>query len=181
MARVVITGGCGFLGQLVGRALLRKGQILTHTAQIGHETVTPIEKIVLADVRRPETFLPGFEDLQSAAEVRLGDISDAQFCESLCADNGDRPLSIFHLGAIMSGQGEADFDTCLAVNLRGTLQLLEAARHSGASRPRFVLASAGATLGSGTPTDFIGKGDVVSDSTRATPHTTYGMTKACSE
>ena len=81
----------------------------------------------------------------------------------------------------MSGTGEADFDLCMGVNMRGTLQMLESARHCGATRPRFIYASAGATLGAGAPTDFISKDDVVGDSTRATPHTTYGMTKAIGE
>eukprot|EP00967_Tisochrysis_lutea_P132159 scaffold230457_cov32-Tisochrysis_lutea.AAC.2 len=81
----------------------------------------------------------------------------------------------------MSGQGEADFDLAMRVNLHGTMSLLEAARNSGAPRPRFVMASAGATLGAGAPTDFVSKDDTVSDATRATPHTTYGMTKACAE
>jgi len=81
----------------------------------------------------------------------------------------------------MSGQGETDFDMCMGVNLHGTLHMLEAARHCGAPRPRFVMASAGATLGSGAPTDYVTKDDVVADSTRATPHTSYGMTKACAE
>ena len=43
------------------------------------------------------------------------------------------------------------------------------------------MSSAGATLGSGAPTDYVCKDDVVGDATRATPHTTYGMTKACAE
>ena len=91
-------------------------------------------------------------------------------------------MSIFHLGAIMSGQGEADFDLCMGVNLHGTLHLLEAARQcTSDARPHFVLASAGATLGAGAPTDFVSKEDTVGDTTRATPHTTYGMTKACAE
>ena len=81
---------------------------------------------------------------------------------------------------------EAEFDLVMNVNLHGTLNLLELARahhHGGdggaaAPRPRFVMASAGATLGSGAPTDFVSKDDEVGDWTRATPHTSYGMTKA---
>jgi len=110
----------------------------------------------------------------------LGDISDASFCKALFA-GATGPVSVFHLGAIMSGHGEADFDRCVHVNLRGTMHLLEAARQCGAPRPRFVMTSAGATLGAGAPTDFVTKDDEVSDATRATPHTTYGMTKACAE
>ena len=68
-------------------------------------------------------------------------------------------VSVFHFGAVMSGQGEQDFDLVMRVNLHGTLNLLEAARQCGATRPRFILASAGATLGSGAPTDYVEKED----------------------
>ena len=44
-----------------------------------------------------------------------------------------------------------------------------------------LFASAGATIGSGAPTDYVSKEDTISDSSRATPHTTYGATKACCE
>jgi D-erythronate 2-dehydrogenase len=58
--------------------------------------------------------------------------------------------------------------------------MLEAARRTQ-DFPKFVFASAGATMGSGAPTDYIQKEDTIADSTCATPHTTYGMTKACCE
>mmetsp|Transcript_25556 Transcript_25556/g.83526 ORF Transcript_25556/g.83526 Transcript_25556/m.83526 type:complete len:368 (-) Transcript_25556:2297-3400(-) len=176
-ARVVITGGCGFLGQMLARSLLRRGTLCTHTAT-GVEGSAPIGELVLADVASPPRLL--FEELEQRAEIAVGDVSDAEFCRSLVG-RGDGPLSVFHLGAVMSGQGEADFDLCVNVNLHGTLHMLEAARRCGAPRPRFVMTSAGATLGSGAPTDWVTQDDAVSDATRATPHTTYGMTKACAE
>ena len=86
------------------------------------------------------------------------------------------------------------------------LQAMRRRRRSGAPRPRFVYASAGVTLcsrggGAGAarrgrawstrprarrsawaaPTDWVASDGEVSDATRATPHTTYGMTKACGE
>ena len=181
MARVIITGGTGFIGQLIGRALLRRGKIFSHTAEAGAEKLVAIKEVVLADVARPAKFLPGFEELESQARIEIGSIADASFCRSLFAESRGGPLSVFHLGAIMSGQGERDFDLCMDVNLYGTMHMLEAARRCGAPRPRVVMTSAGATLGSGAPTDYVTKDDVVADSTRATPHTSYGMSKACAE
>lgn len=178
MARVVITGGTGFLGQNLARAILRRGQLLTHAVS-GAEITVPVREVLLADVVRPPKLL--FDELSTSAEIVTGDLSDEGYCRALFAGADGGPLSVFHLGAVMSGQGETDFDLCMGVNLHGTLQMLEAARHCGAARPRFIYASAGATLGSGSPTDFVTKDDVVSDSTRATPHTTYGMTKAVGE
>ena len=49
-------------------------------------------------------------------------MSDRSFVDSLLnGDNDDcdgAGLSIFHLGAVMSGQGEADFDLAMRVNLQ---------------------------------------------------------------
>eukprot|EP00965_Chrysotila_dentata_P146220 4828648-Pleurochrysis_carterae.AAC.1 len=174
--RLLITGGGGFLGQVLARDLVRRGNLLVHGP--GKEQLAKISQVLLVDVNPPKKLL--FPELESRASVVTGDISDASFCNSLF-EGCHGATSVFHLGAMMSGQGEADFDRCMAVNLFGTLNLLESARNCGHARPKFVLASAGATLGSGAPTDFISKEDVVSDATRATPHTTYGMTKACAE
>jgi nucleoside-diphosphate-sugar epimerase len=174
--RVVITGGAGFLGQSLARSLVRRGALLTH-GHDGQESTAKIQSIVLADVHRPE-LLDGAGGVDTS--VAVGDVADRAFCDALVGD-GAGPLSVFHLGAVMSGMGEADFDLCLATNLAGTMHMLEAARRSGAPRPRFVYASAGATLGAGAPTDWVASDGEVSDATRATPHTTYGMTKACGE
>ena len=178
MSRVVITGGTGFLGQLLARAILRRGSLLTHGAAGASETTASVREVILADVAKPSQML--FDSLNTDAQLAVGDVSDAGYCNALLG-GADGPVSIFHLGAIMSGAGEADFDRCMDVNLRGTMHLLEAARNCGAPRPRFIMTSAGATLGAGAPTDFVTKDDAVADSTRATPHTTYGMTKACAE
>ncbi|KAH8096467.1 GDP-mannose 4,6 dehydratase [Aureococcus anophagefferens] len=173
--RVVITGGAGFLGQSLARSLVRRGALLTHRHD-GEESTAKIQSIVLADVHRPE-LLDGAGGV--ATSVAVGDVADRAFCDALVGD-GAGPLSVFHLGAVMSGQGEADFDLCLATNLAGTMHMLEAARRSGAPRPRFVYAS-GRDAGAGAPTDWVASDGEVSDATRATPHTTYGMTKACGE
>ena len=44
MARVVITGGTGFIGQLLARKILQKGQLLSHAAAVAAaaEVVVPI-------------------------------------------------------------------------------------------------------------------------------------------
>jgi len=175
---------------------------------------------VLADVAFPPTsemqraVAAGIES--GAVITRVGSVADASFCSSLFGDDvvgvgvGDGDggsaavpvsvaVSVFHLGAVMSGTGEADFDLCLDVNMRGTMHMLEAARaHTdrlkaaaaaaaaagGGGGPgvvKFVYASAGATIGSGDPTDHISKDDVITDASRASPHTTYGTTKAIGE
>jgi NAD(P)-dependent dehydrogenase (short-subunit alcohol dehydrogenase family) len=188
-AVVIITGGGGFLGQCLASSLLETGRVKGETGFF------PIEKLVLADIAFPPTLQPAIE--ASPLVVKLqGDVSDPSYCDTLF-DQIRMPaplnkegiliqhVSIFHLGAVMSGDGERDFDLCMRVNLHGFLNMIEGARQHIFSAlgfaPKFIFASAGATIGSGAPTDYITGADTISDATRATPHTTYGATKACCE
>lgn len=183
MASVIITGGGGFLGQCLASALLKEGQIQTESSG-----KVALEKLILADIFFP----PNKSDLQpriassKIVVLKQGDVSDRAYCDDLLQEaSASQHVSIFHLGGVMSADGERDFDLAMRVNLYGTMNMLEAARSSSSGNnkecPKFIFASAGATMGSGSPTDYIQKEDTISDATRATPHTTYGMTKACSE
>jgi NAD(P)-dependent dehydrogenase (short-subunit alcohol dehydrogenase family) len=169
---VIITGGGGFLGQCLAVSLLERAD-------------KPISKLVLADIHFPPKLQPKIEEAGNVVKVQ-GDVSDPSYCEMLFAETqGAMQVSIFHLGAVMSGDGERDFDLCMRVNLHGFLNMMEGARKHVFDKlgvvPTFVFASAGATIGSGAPTDYITKHDTISDASRATPHTTYGATKACCE
>ena len=174
MTVVIITGGGGFLGQCLATSLLTDPKVrLAQKKQNDkdddeHEPTSsslavavPITKIILADVAFPPT--SEFQPLIAAAitdgrvECRTGSVAEKEFCTSLVSPEHDS-VSVFHLGAVMSGTGEADFDLCMSVNLFGTLHMLEAAR-SHPTRVRFVYASAGATIGSGAPQDWIQKDD----------------------
>jgi len=163
----IITGGGGFLGQCLASNLLDNNRV---------------DKLLLVDICFPETLQPATENAPDGVVSKLtGDVSDASFTDSLFAQVSDATsVSIFHLGAVMSGDGERDFDLCMRVNLHGCLNMLEGARCMNGTA-KFILTSAGATIGSGADTDYITKDDVISDASRATPHTTYGATKACCE
>jgi NAD(P)-dependent dehydrogenase (short-subunit alcohol dehydrogenase family) len=179
VAVVIITGGGGFLGQCVASALLETGTIGTEQGDV------PITKLVLADIAFPLTLQSTIEQSDIVKKCR-GDVSDLAFVNSLYAETADaKNVSIFHLGAVMSGDGERDFDLCMRVNLHGFMNMIEGGRTHVFQKlgfaPKFIFASAGATIGSGAPTDYITKEDTISDATRATPHTTYGATKACCE
>lgn len=189
-AAIIITGGGGFLGQCLASTLLKKGKIR------GNNNVpAKIIKVILADIHFPPTLQSAIES-SDIVETIKGDVSDKAFCNSLytkaisthsAAGRLFLHVSVFHLGAVMSGDGERDFDLCMNVNLMGFLNMIEAARsninpNSGFFEPaKFIFTSAGATIGSGADTDYIQKDDVIADSSRATPHTTYGATKACCE
>ena len=179
MTVVIITGGGGFLGQCLCTSLLGDRKICAGSDDVE----TEISRIILADVAFPpvDKMQPAIAQgvANEMVTFRQGSIESAEFCNSLVSEH-DESVSIFHLGAVMSGTGEADFDLCMRVNLMGTINVLEAARDHP-SRVKFIMASAGAIVGSGEQNDWIKKEDVIKDSVRATPKTTYGATKACSE
>jgi D-erythronate 2-dehydrogenase len=161
--KVVITGGTGFVGLLLGRRLAALGKL---TGPQGR--VEEIDEIVLFDMVVPENRPEG---LDPKVRLEAGEISNPQAVRRLI-DRKD--ISIFHLASVLSGGGEQDFDLAMRVNLHGHLHVLEAARGLG-SRPRVVFASSIAVFGgSGMP-------KTVGDTTKQTPQTTYGTTKAIGE
>ena len=182
--KVVITGGGGFLGQVLAKEILTTKQLRSDSTQ---HTVT---ELILADIAEPKEYLFDLHALAEANGINLqmavGDVSMPEYCNSLIGkpkEGGSDALSVFHLGAVMSG---APPDVALRVNLHGTMNMLEATRawqesSSCSSRPTFMFSSAGATLGAGHEADWVSHTDIISDATRAAPHTTYGTTKACAE
>jgi nucleoside-diphosphate-sugar epimerase len=161
--KVVITGGTGFVGQLLGQRIAELGMLKGPKGK-----PEEVDEIVLFDVAAPST-QP--QDLDRRIRIETGEIADAQAVRGAI----DRPdISIFHLASVLSGGGEQDFDLAMRVNLTGNLNVLEAARALG-SRPRVVFASSIAVFGgSGMP-------KTVGDATKQTPQTTYGTTKAIGE
>jgi nucleoside-diphosphate-sugar epimerase len=100
-----------------------------------------------------------------------GDVADRAQVDRLL---GPGAGVVYHLASILSGGGEADFDGALRVNLDGTRNVLEACR-ALRTRPRVVFASTLAVFGGPSMPE------TVSDSTKETPQTTYGTTKAIAE
>ncbi len=161
--KVVITGGAGFLGQVLARNLLAVGEL---TGVSGARE--PIADVVLFDRAVPSKLLPG---LDGRVALLTGDIADAAQLLAV-VDRDD--ISVFHLASMVSAECEIDFDAALAVNLDGCRSVLEACRARG-SRPRVVFSSSVAAFGGLAPSE------VATDSTKLTPATTYGMTKAVCE
>ena len=161
--KVVITGGTGFIGRMLARRIIDLGH-LTGTSG-GPEDV---DEILLFDAAAP----PGpLEGLDGRATVVTGDIADRDLVFGLI-DRED--IAIFHLASVVSGGGELDFDLAMRVNLTGGLNVLEAARARG-GRPRVVFASSVAVFGGSAMPATVG------DTTKQTPQTTYGVTKAIGE
>jgi len=124
-ARTVITGGGGFIGSRLARALRAAGAS---------------REIVLLDVAFPP-------DLAKDFTCVAGDVASPEVIAKALTPG---TTSIYHLAAVVSGGAEADFDLGYHVNLDGTRALLEAARKVKAP-PRFVFASSVAAFGGKLP------------------------------
>jgi nucleoside-diphosphate-sugar epimerase len=153
--RIVITGGCGFLGRRLALLLLDKGGALGR-----------IDELVLFD--NAPSALPLPDDRR--VRVVTGDIADRPTVQRLITPGTD---AVFHLAAIVSGQAEADTNLGYRVNLDGTRAVLDACRALGTA-PRVVFASSLAVYGGALP-------PAVGDDTALTPQSSYGTQKAIGE
>jgi nucleoside-diphosphate-sugar epimerase len=153
--RIVITGGCGFLGRRLGLMLLQRGCALG-----------PIEELVLFDTASSALPLPADPRLK----LVTGDIADRDTVERLLMP---ATAAVFHLAAVVSAEAEADPDLGYRVNLDGTRAVLDACRALG-TRPRVVFASSLAVYGGKLP-------PVVGEDTPLTPQSSYGTQKAIGE
>jgi UDP-glucose 4-epimerase len=142
--RAVVTGGAGFIGSNLVDALLARG-----------DAVTVVDN--LASGKR--------ENVSDGAELREQDICD----EALELDCD----VVFHLAA------QADVNTSVqkpgydaSVNVLGTVNVLEAARRSGA---KVVFSSTGGAIYGEV------QGDPASEQTARLPVSPYGIAKLCAE
>jgi nucleoside-diphosphate-sugar epimerase len=149
--RVVITGGCGFLGQRVALKLLEREDV---------------DELVLFDNAAPALSPPEDERLQ----LVIGDVADRETMRRVIAPGTG---SVFHFAAVVSGQAEAETDLGYRVNLHGTRAVLESCRALGTC-PRVVFASSLAVYGGALP-------PAVGEATPITPQTSYGTQKAIGE
>jgi nucleoside-diphosphate-sugar epimerase len=153
--KVVITGGGGFIGFKLAKALLARGTLAAEK----------IARLTLVDQAFPAD-LPKDPRLATLA----GDISDSGFAaRAIAADT----TSIFHLAAVVSGAAEADFDLGMRVNLGGMRAVLDQTRKC-VHPPRLVFASSVAAFGGDLP-------KVLDDSTTPAPQTSYGSQKVIGE
>lgn len=155
MTRILITGGGGFLGQKLARALSAKGEIRG----------APITEMVLADIVAPAAF-----ETSAKLDCVVADMADPGAIDALWGAGFD---VIYHLAAVVSGAAEADFDLGLRANLSGTMNLAMKARATG-NCPVFVYASSVAVHGGEVP-------DPVPEGAELNPQTSYGTQKAMGE
>ncbi len=104
--RVLVTGGTGFLGQHLLRRLVKLGARIT---------------VTLCESDGPEQIAALPADVAS----RDGDVRHGEQIRRLVLDVA--PDTIFHLAAVGAIEPFLDVETALQINLRGTLNILQAA------------------------------------------------------
>jgi nucleoside-diphosphate-sugar epimerase len=149
--QIVITGGGGFLGQRLARALLNSS--------------LSFEELLLVDVIQP-----GNPNQDARVRCLQSDLTKPGAATGIISPQTGL---VFHLAAIVSSQAEQDFDLGWQVNLDATRYLLEACRHV---KPgiRMVFSSSVAVFGGPLPEE-------VNDRTAVTPRSSYGAQKAMGE
>ena len=162
---ILITGGCGFLGVRLARALLAMDSF-----SLAGASPQAIERLTLADRVGPPA------DLHSDPRVAFmgGDLYDQlQGGQLLALDTS----LVFHLAAAVSGECEADFDLGMRSNVDATRMLLEACRKLG-TRPVLVFSSSLAVFGHSAQQPLPA---VLGDATLPTPQSSYGIQKFIGE
>ena len=161
--RTLVTGGAGFIGSALVRALLATGR---------HEVIT-LDALTYAGHRASLA-----ETLDDPRHTFVhGDVADAAFVDELF--DRTRPDAVLHLAAESHVDRSIDAPgTFLRTNVDGTFVLLEAARRAWTGRDdvRFVHVSTDEVFGSLAPED-----PPFDRATRYDPRSPYSASKAASD
>ncbi|KPK93002.1 MAG: hypothetical protein AMJ94_03845 [Deltaproteobacteria bacterium SM23_61] len=150
MPKDLITGGLGFLGRALARKLVEMGK----------------EVVVFDVVEEPKWEGHGKEKVKT---IRGDIVHLPLILEALKAQEIE---TIYHAGALLPPVSEQNLHTAFAVNVQGTVNVLEAARLGRV--PKVIFVSTIATYGLGLP-------PVVNEDIPQRPRNMYGTTKVCGE
>jgi threonine 3-dehydrogenase len=149
---VLITGGTGFIGAEIARQLVAQG----------------VEGLFV--MHRRHNF-ERLADIADRLEFVQGDLADVGQITAVIAER--QPEVIYHLGAVLTGPGEANPQAAIQTNVVGMVGLLEAARLNGVRQVLFAssIGSYGADI----------QEKMLTDVTLQRPFTIYGITKVFGE
>lgn len=145
---MLVTGGAGFIGSNIARALAADGR-----------------RVVVAD------WLEDGPKWRNIADIPLYDVIRPEAVESFVTREGGRLGGIVHMGAI-SATTERDGDKIVARNIRATLDLWSQCAVKGLP---FIFASSGATYGDGS--EGFADADDDGALSRLAPLNPYGWSK----
>ena len=138
--RIFVTGAAGFVGSRLARSLLARGDEVVGFDNMNDYYPLEHKRRHLADLSTDRKFT-----------FVHGDLSDAPQLRELILQY--KPDAIAHLAAMAAVRYSVQYPLVYAmVNVQGTVNLLDAARHMG--NPRCVLASTGSVYGKDTPVPF---------------------------
>ena len=145
--KVLVTGAAGFIGSRLSAALCARGDSV-----VGLDNFDPYYDVSLKNLH--------LRDLDGRDfRIENIDLRDAEALRALCqAEQFD---AVAHIAAMAAVRYSVRHPLIYAqVNVQGTANLLDAARHS--SDPRCVLASTGSVYGRDTPVPFLESAPAVS-------------------
>ena len=154
----LVTGGTGFVGSNIVRALARRG----HT-------------VICMDIAAPDTLVRGHIE-PWAAQVTFvqGDILNEEDVERAAASGIDKIVHAAVFTGILPDIERDRSHSIVNVNVMGTANLLELARRL--SVDRFLYVSSGSVYG-----DDLAPGQVLHEETRSNPLSLYAVGKSTSE
>ncbi len=150
MPRNLITGGLGFLGRALARKLVEMGEVVVLFDVVDEPKLEGHWKEEVTTIRGDIVHLPPILEALKAHEID----------------------TIYHAGALLPPVSEQNLPAAFAVNVLGTLNVLEAARLYSVKNVIFV--STIATYGLGLPA-------LVNEDLPQQPRNMYGTTKVCGE
>jgi nucleoside-diphosphate-sugar epimerase len=168
VAKVLVTGGSGFLGARLARELLA-----ARSLDVAGGGERPVSRVTLVD-RAPVPADLAADGRVAAIHGDLGELLDPARAGPATLGGAD---VIFHLAAAVSAECEADFDLGMRTNLRGIESLLASCRALG-TNPVVVFASSVAVFGASGEHPLP---PVVDDHTAPNPQSSYGAQKVIGE
>ncbi|KAL3417448.1 nucleoside-diphosphate-sugar [Phlyctema vagabunda] len=158
MPRILITGGAGFIGQLMATQFLKDEK----------------NELILTDIVAPP--IPDAAAYPKNAKSIKADLCDGSSLKELIESS--LPLdAIFVFHGIMSSGAEANFELGMRVNMESTYKLLEQLRKTASpadKKIRLVYASSQAVYGQPLP-------EVINETVVPTPEGSYGAEKLICE